>query len=206
MHLPGSVITELHETAEFSERFEEWMAYYEGKGINAVSAGVITLRRTDRHANWFRADEAPAKMIGPAGDAIVRGFEINDFLESVRDDAALLETRLLLSQDIILERKLKPSQEGWQDSAFTMSLNRGFAYSGEIDQYVADILIACNGQRRLADVLESLPALPGTRRKLKETFCAVIRRLINMGFLFPNIPGTDSYCLKQNFSQLLSVL
>lgn len=176
----------MHKTFEFAQRFEQWMAYYEGKGINAVSVGVISMRRTYRHATWFRADDAPTKMIGPAGESIARGFELRDFLETVRDDAALLEARLLLSPDVCLERQHKPSPEGWQDVALTLCLNRGFAYSGNVDQYVADILIACDGQRRLADVLDRIAALPGVDiGMLKKTFCTVVKRLIEHGFLMP---------------------
>ena len=178
--------TELHDTSEFAPRFEQWVRYYEGQGIHAMSAGVITMRRTERRTPWFRADDAPRAMIGPAGEAIERGFELYDFLETVRDDAALLGSRLLFSPDISLVRRLLPSSEGWQEDAMTLSLNRGFSYSGEVDQYVADILIACDGQNRLDQVIEKIAALPGIDPgTLKPTFCMVVRRLIEHGFLLP---------------------
>jgi hypothetical protein len=178
--------TELHEPMEFAHRFEHWVHYYEGQGINAISAGVITMRRTDRRTPWFRADDAPRTMIGPAGESIARGFELRDFLESVRDDAVLLKARLLLSPDVSLVRRHVPSLEGWQEDGLTLSLNRGFAYSGEVDQYVADILIACDGQNRLEQVIDKIAALPGIDPgKLKPTFCTVVRRLIEHGFLLP---------------------
>jgi ubiquinone/menaquinone biosynthesis C-methylase UbiE len=178
--------TELHDTSEFAHRFEQWVSYYEGKGIDAISAGVITMRRTDHRTTWFRADDAPRTMIGPAGESIAKGFELRDFLETVRDDAALLEASFSLSPDASLERTYKPSPEGWMDDTLMLSLNRGFSYSGAVDQYVADILIACNGKRRLADVLDRLAAMPGIdQAKLKQTFCSVARRLIEHGFLLP---------------------
>jgi hypothetical protein len=176
--------TELHETAEFAPRFEQWVRYYEGRGINAISAGVITIRRTDRHNTWFYADDAPRTMIGPAGEAIAQGFELRDFLETVRDDAALLQARLRLSPDVSLERLQLPSPEGWREDALTLNLNRGFAYSGRVDQYVADILIACDGQHRLHQVIDRIGALPGIDPgKLRSTFCTIVRRLIEHGFL-----------------------
>jgi hypothetical protein len=178
--------TELHETAEFASRFEQWVRYYEGRGINAISAGVISMRRTDRRTPWFRADDAPRTMIGPAGEAIARGFELRDFLETVYDDAALLEARYSLSPDASLERRYKPSPEGWLDDSLTLSLERGFAYSGAVDRFVADILAHCTGQRRLAEVLDRIAASPGIdQAKLKQTFCGVARRLIERGFLLP---------------------
>ncbi len=176
--------TELHDTAEFAPRFEQWVRYYEGRGINGISAGVITMRRTDRSTAWFRADDAPRSMIGPAGEAIAQGFALRDFLETMRDDETLLKARLRLSPDVSLERRQLPSPQGWLEDALTLNLNRGFAYSGKIDQYVADILIACDGQTRLDQVIERFGALPGIDPgKLKPTFCTVVRGLIEHGFL-----------------------
>jgi len=182
--------TELHDTSEFAPRFDEWISYFEGQGVNAVGAGVITMHRTGRQATWFRADDAPRSMIGPSGEAIALGFELRDFLETVRDDAALLESRLLLSPDVSLERRHTPSPEGWREETIILSLDRGFTYSGAVDQYVADILIACNGKQRLADMLgrtEAAPEIdPG---KLIGTFCSVVRRLVQHGFLLPEHLG-----------------
>jgi hypothetical protein len=184
--------TELHDTADFANRFEQWLSYYEGKGINAVSAGVITMRRTDRHSPWFRADDAPRSMIGPAGEAIARGFELRDFLETARDDASLLEARFLLSPDAALECRQKPVPGGWQDTTRTLSLERGFNYSGRIDHFVEHILTACDGQRQLSDVLGSIAGMPGIDLgKVKETFCGVVRSLIEHGFLLPGNSGTE---------------
>lgn len=178
--------TELHDTAEFESRFEQWISYYEGKGINAVSAGVITMRRTDRHTAWFRADDSPRSMIGPAGDAVLKKFDLCSFLDTVRDDTALLATRLVLSPDVALEHRRKHSPEGWKDTAITLSLERGFNYSGQIDYVVEHILTACDGQRQLADVLDSTAALPDMdRNSVKQSFCAIIRRLVEHGFLMP---------------------
>ena len=55
------------------------MAYYERGQIEAMSAGLITMRRRSSSPSWFRADDAPAKMLGPCGDNVVRLFEAQDF-------------------------------------------------------------------------------------------------------------------------------
>ncbi len=178
--------TERDEPEEFARRFEGWMAYYEKQGIDAIGAGLITMRRISDRANWFRADDAPEKILGPCGGYILRGFELRDFLETVRDDAALLNTRMRVSPDVRLERQSVPSAEGWVDAVADLHLTRGLAYSGRIDPYVANLVVACNGQRILRDLLANMAtSLKVDTGSITSTFCNVVRGLIERGFLLP---------------------
>jgi hypothetical protein len=103
--------TERYEVERYPERFEKWMAYYEKQGIKSVALGVITMRRSRAHKNWFRADESPEKMLGPCGDSVFQAFELRDFLESINDEG-LLQTHLSFSSDVRLEQQSAPSLEG----------------------------------------------------------------------------------------------
>jgi SAM-dependent methyltransferase len=178
--------TERAKTEHFAQRFEEWMAYYEEQRIHAISGGLITMRRSSGHANWFRADDAPEKMLGPCGEHIVLGFELRDFLETVRDDSTLLNTGLRVSPDVRLERQCVPSAEGWVEEAVQLHLTRGPAYSGRIDPYVANLVIGCDGERRLGDLVAEMAASLGVDpANMISTVCGVVRRLIERGFLLP---------------------
>jgi len=59
--------TERDEPDEGARRFNVWTDYYRELGIQAVSAGIITLRRSAAASPWYRAEDAPDKMIGPCG-------------------------------------------------------------------------------------------------------------------------------------------
>lgn len=178
--------TEKHETEQHAERFRKWMEYYDDQDINAVSAGIITMRRKKARPNWFRADDAPEKMRGPCGDYILRGFELRDFLETMYDDGELLNTRLHVSPDVCLERQSVPSADGWIDDITRIRLTRGFAYSGDIDTFVANLVVACNGERRLGDLVDEMAVSLDTEpAKIKSTFCGIVRSLIERGFLLP---------------------
>jgi hypothetical protein len=178
--------TERHESDQYARRFEEWMAYYEEQGIDAVGAGLITMRRSSSHANWFRADHAPERMVGPCGDAILRGFELRDFLETVRDDEALLATPLRVSPDLRLERHSMPTDQGWADETMQLRLARGLVYTGNIDPYVANMAIGCNGQKPLRDLLADMAhALEKDPADIAPPFCNVVRGLVERGFLLP---------------------
>jgi len=80
--------------ARGSERFlsavDRWLDYYRDAGIEAISDGMIVLRRRSAGPNWVRAIEVPGRPTGPAGDHLLRLFEARD-----RRDEASLSTRFV---------------------------------------------------------------------------------------------------------------
>ncbi len=178
--------TEHDDTEEFGNRFDRWMAYYEQERIEAVSNGLITMRRRDGAANWFRADDGPEKMLGPAGDCVVRGFELRDFLEAAQDDRQLIARRLRVSPDARLQQVFEPTPEGWSVVQSELNLVRGLAYSGSIDAYLARMITRCDGERSLGDLIGDLAASLGKDpAELIPTCLEVVRRLLERGFLLP---------------------
>jgi SAM-dependent methyltransferase len=178
--------TERGEPEGSRERFDTWMDYYEKLGIEAVSAGVITMRRAAGRLNWYRCDDGPEKMLGPCGDSVLRGFELRDFLDTVREDSALLDARTRVSPDVRLRRQSEPSPEGWVDVSTEIHLTRGLAYSGSIDPYVANLTVGCDGRRPLRELLAEMAASLGkSEAEIASAFCVVVRGLIERGFLLP---------------------
>jgi hypothetical protein len=71
--------------------------------------------------------------------------------------------------------------------AAQLDLKPGLAYAGKIDRYVADLVIACDGKRP-GELLNNLADSVGAdRRKITAPFCDVVRRLIERGFLLPEV-------------------
>jgi hypothetical protein len=177
--------TEPKENGITRERFEKWMRYYDHMGITGIGAGIVTLRRRTGGQNWFRADEAPKKMLGPCGENILMGFALRDFLES-STDSDLLAARFVLSADARLKRVCTPASGGWKDTALKLSLERGFVYSGDIDGVMANFLIACTGQKTLREVLQETAADLGVAPdSISDAFMTMIRPLVEQGFLLP---------------------
>lgn len=177
--------TESHGRGITRERFEEWMRYYDHMGISGIGSGMITLRRRTGSCTWFRADEAPEKMLGPCGEGILLGFALRDFLEA-STDPDLLAARLALSADARLERDCVPSEKGWKDTALRLSLERGLRYSGNIDGIMANFLIACTGQKTLKEALQDTAGgLGESCDSIQGAFMPVVRSLIGQGFLLP---------------------
>jgi SAM-dependent methyltransferase len=179
--------TERDNPERFAERFDRWLDYYEREGIEAVGAGLITLRRRSGGANWFRADDAPPKMLGPAGASIELGFRLRDFLETVRDDQDLLRVCLRCSPDARLHQHAAPAEDVWRVTDCQLELTRGLAYTGDADPYLAALLARCDGRRRLGALLEELAVAMGKDRAAVTATCvAIVRRLVERGFLLPS--------------------
>ena len=178
--------TERDDPKLFLQFFEAWMAYYERERIEAISGGLITLRRRSGGRNWFRADDAPDKMLGPAGDAVLQSFELHDFLEAAQADEGLLRRRLRVSPDVRWEQRLEPTPEGWSLAESELRLTRGLTYSGRVDPFVARLVARCDGERELGALLEEMAIALGKDAASVAPACLdIVRRLVERGFLLP---------------------
>lgn len=181
--------TELRNTADFAAEFDRWVTYYEEQGIEGMGMGVIAMRRREGASNWFMAEDGPDRMLGACGEAVLRGFSAMDFLETVRDDGALLGARLRAAPDMTLQRTYEPTPEGWSETDVEIRCRQGFVYPGKIDRYVADLITACDGRRSLGEVLAPLTAAVANRSEILSASCRIVRRLVEKGFLRPEDPG-----------------
>jgi SAM-dependent methyltransferase len=178
--------TETFHPEEHRRYFEEWMAYYRELGIEAVSSGLITIRRRSGTRNWFRADEAPAKMIGAAGTHVALGFSLTDFLTTCPSDAALLETPLRVSPDVRLDQVWAPGEHQMVEESATLRLSRGLAYVGNVDPLMSRLVFHCDGQRPVGElVAEVARGLEAEPRDIEPEACNLLRQLIQQGFLLP---------------------
>jgi hypothetical protein len=179
--------TERQEPEEYAQHLLEWMRYYEKHRIDTVGFGLIAMRRSKDRKNWFRAEDVPEKMTGPCGDFIVRGFELRDFLETVQEDSLLLQTRLSVSPDVRLERRSMPSPEGWVDEATHLGLAQGLRFRGDVDPYVANLILQCDGRHPLGKLMAEMASSLGVDTdRITGPFCDIFRHLIERGFLFPS--------------------
>jgi ubiquinone/menaquinone biosynthesis C-methylase UbiE len=182
--------TERDDPEGLHAQFERWLRCYEKARIEAVSAGVITMRQRRGSRNWFRADEAPEKMLGPCGEDVLRAFEARDFLDSLTDDGGLLEAVLHASPDVRLDQEAEPTGEAWRPRTRKLRLARGLAYSGTVDPLVADVVARCDGRRTLGAALaETASSLGFDADGLEPACVAVARRLVEQGFLLPERLG-----------------
>jgi hypothetical protein len=170
------------------ERFDRWLAYYERHRIEALDTGWISMRRASGRANWFRCDDAPAaaEVPGPSGEAILRGFQRHDFLQTVRTDGDLLNVRLRLSPDLRCEDSRQVAAGGSVKAASKLQLVSGLACPGEVNANVVALLSRCRGEQPLRTVVSELATELGQDPEHIVGPClAVVRPLLEQGFLEP---------------------
>jgi SAM-dependent methyltransferase len=179
--------SETETPAAFARHFDTWMAYYDQQRIEAISLGLITMRRrVGGPANWFQADNAPQKMLGTCGDAVLRRFDLHDFLQTVEDDQALLASRLRVANEARWEQQYEPSSQGWYMGAGQLTLAKGLAYTNTIDPVGVRLVIYCDGQRTLREVLvEVATSFQTDVAHIAPACLAAVRRLTAEGFLLP---------------------
>ncbi len=178
--------TERSDSSDWGRRLEDWLSYFDRLGIASVGAGLITLRRASGRSNWVRIDEAPPSMLGPCGDDLQRGFALCDFLETVRSDESLLEEALRAVPDLGLEQSYHLGADGWEETGTRLFKTQGLAWTGGCDTLVANLIAACDGSRRLRDVIDSIATALGARREeLEGPLCRAVRGLVQQGFLLP---------------------
>jgi SAM-dependent methyltransferase len=178
--------TERDDPDGFAERFDRWMEHYDRHRIEAVSGGLITLRKRSGAANWYRADEAPEKMLGPVGEAIAGRFEACDFLEAFGQDERLVEQRLQVAPQVRLHQQFQPDENGWASTQGHLRLEAGLAYSGNVDPYMTRLIGRCDGRRPLRGLINELAESAGQDpSSIAPTCLEIVRQLIEQGFLMP---------------------
>lgn len=178
--------TERDSPEQYQERLQAWLEYYRQQRIEAISGGLITLRKRSGVRNWFRADEGPEKMLGPAGDDIVAAFARQDFLDATSDEQ-LLESCLSVPEHLRLTQTLRPAPGHWDQVDSTLYLARGMSYSGRVDAPVLKFLQNCDGRRVVRELLRDISTdlgAEGERSAL--ALVGLLRRLIERGFVIPS--------------------
>lgn len=175
------------ETAADEARLAKWMNHYDALGIEAVSGGVITMRRrtVTNCRNWLRIDDAPPTMAGPVGNDIVSRFEAQDFLEAAGEEAApLLAARFRVGDDVRLDHRMTWQDGQWQAVESILVRISGLAYRGKVDALILKLLAACDGAHPLGPLLESLADNVGRpAAEIVPPMLDLVRQLVRKGFL-----------------------
>jgi SAM-dependent methyltransferase len=179
--------TEPDQRARLPELYDEWMRYYDAEGIDAVTYGLVTLRRSGGHSNWARFVKVPKGSPAPAGEHVLRRFQLQDYLESLPNDGALLDETFRLAPDARVEQHYAAGERGFSVASTRLHLARDSYYTMEADPTVATLILSYRGRRRLRDVLaEMATAMTVDFDHLVPGGLAIARRLIEHGYLIPD--------------------
>lgn len=166
--------------AEYGRVLDEWLAYYERLGIEAVAYGAVVLRRRSG-TSWVRVDPLPQGRLTAASDHILRVFAAQDDLATL-DDAGILTRRLRPARAVRLTQVASAAGESAEP---VLSLEEGVGFQATVDHNTAALLQAMDG-RPLRDVLSSVAADLGIaqdRDRFVTSGARLVRRLYSLGFL-----------------------
>ncbi len=177
--------TEQASEEETARMYDEWLAYYARERIEAVSTGLIAIRKAGR-GNWLRIEDAPEGNSGPFGEYVLRGFGLRDLLEAATADEALLALKLRVAEGARLDHVCEWEDASWRIRSAKIRLAQGLQYEGNIDLRLAGMVALCDGTRTLGEVLEkTATALGEDLRRITPNCLALMRQLIERGFVLP---------------------
>jgi hypothetical protein len=167
----------------YADALDRWLEYFDTLGIEGIASGAVILRRRDG-ANWVRADELSGDRLRPAGEHILRVFAAGDFLSALADERELLEERLALAPDALLEQQVAFRDREWTVEEIELTLQEGLRFRAGLDQPTASLLAALDGKRTLGEIAEELARLQGSSREsVQQAALPVATQMLAAGFL-----------------------
>ncbi|GAA2606101.1 class I SAM-dependent methyltransferase [Streptomyces axinellae] len=169
--------------ATYAARYDAWLEEFEARGTKAVGFGWITLRRTEAERPSVLAEEWPHPVEQPLGDVVSSHFERQDFLRET-SDAALLEHRFVLADEVVQEQVGLPGAE--DPEYVVLRQNRGMRRATTVDTVGAGFAGVCDGTLSAGRILDAIGQLLGEDpAELRARTPESIRLLVEQGFLTP---------------------
>ena len=172
---------------EDAAQYARWMDHYRTVRLKAVHGGLIIMRRRSGQ-NWVRLEDLDQSADEPFGYAVERALASFDFLAAHPDNPSLMDQRPRLSEDARLEQRYRVWDAGWRIEVIRLYLARGLPRSVNVDGDIANFLVEFDGTRTIGEAIEKLAAeATAPRAQVEGEALAVVRRMIELGFLLPDI-------------------
>jgi methylase of polypeptide subunit release factors len=167
------------------KRLAAWLDYYRAEGIAGIGGGLVIMRKRSG-TNWFRVCDGPTGMNAGLGEALRGRLPALDFLADTADDAALMASYLEVSPAVRMIQECRPTHEGWAQETARITIDSGLAYTEAVDSYVGELVVACDGKRRLSEAIALTAAKLGwNAADVPDETADIVRQLVEEGFLVP---------------------
>ena len=148
--------------APYLSAVDRWLDFYRREGIEAITEGMVVLRRRAGGRNWVRAIEVPGGPTGAAGNHVFRLFEARDRRDELADDEVLLGMHFAAAPDLRFGRRAGHA---------TVELEAGIGFAAPLSVAIAEQIATLDGSRPLGEVVDGVGA------------AATVRRLLSLGLL-----------------------
>lgn len=168
----------------FARHFDRWMDYYHRHGIEAISGGLLVLRRRTSDRPWLSIDDA-ADTNGPCGAELALGIALRDWLDA-NDDESLLDSALTLSRRVTLHQHCSAADRSWKIEQSELRLVAPLVQAMRMDPALAMLVLRFDGHTPLRDAADWLAAQSGMGAAECRPMCAAFaRELVRRSLALP---------------------
>ena len=164
----------VHGAADYRQRYDTWLSWFDEQGAEAVGFGWINLRHTSGPP-VLRLEEWPWQVAQPLGDEVAAHFARVDLLRRLDDDA-LRATRPVTRADVVQETHGPPGAE--DPAEIVLRQQTGMRRGRQVDTATAALVGACDGDLALGRLLGAVEQLTGGSVPLPS-----VRELVAEGYL-----------------------
>ena len=177
--------TEESQSTRYAEQLDAWVEYYRQQNIARLALGAAILRKRRASRHWVHCEDlAGATLSTDAGEQLQRVCEAEDFLAGSSGEEELLDCRVVLHPDHVLEQRLVAGQEGWANRSLVLQAAHGLERRVAIDGRVLAFLSHCDGKRTLRELIAEVAAQAAVDfATAKVSGLPLICRLLRAGFL-----------------------
>jgi hypothetical protein len=169
--------------AAYAARYDAWLEEFEQRKVKGVGFGWITIRKTGADRPDVIAEEWPHPVEQPLGSHIGAWFDRRSFLRT-HDDAALLDARFRLADEVVQEQVGLPGAE--DPEHVVLRANRGMRRATKVDTVGAGFAGVCDGTLPAGRILDAIAQLLGEDPVvLRDRTPEAIRLLVEQGFIEP---------------------
>jgi SAM-dependent methyltransferase len=170
---------------EYGTVIDRWVEYFRAEEIRMIGFGAIVLRKRSPEPgspNWVRAIRLPLRALAASGAALEQMFAAQDYLAGLDEASPLLDERLVVSPQVVLEQELRLQDDGWALRESGVRLSTGMGFSAGLDQVTTTLIYGLDGTRTVREALPK-PDESYSSEALEEMGLIVARQMLELGFL-----------------------
>ena len=171
--------------ARYAAAVERWLEYFAANDITHIAFGCIVVRKRAPSAglrNWARAIRMPGRRLETAGAQIERIFAAHDFLTGLTDPRELLEERLRVNDQVVVDQQLALVDGGWTVRESSIAITSGMRFSAGLDQLTSALVLGLDGSVTLRDALTRVGGSQ-SQEELEQVGVRVATAMLEAAFL-----------------------
>ncbi|MEV6287301.1 class I SAM-dependent methyltransferase [Kribbella sp. NPDC051770] len=162
----------LHGRPEYTQRYDEWLAWLDDQQVEAIGMGWINLHNVPGTTD---AEPWPYEIEQPIGPHVLHRFERQEGLP-----ADLTGLHLKVADDVVQETAGPPGAD--DPATIVLRRQRGMRRAEQADTVLAGFVGACDGDLSTGQILDALATILD-RDDLHADYLPQIRNLVVEGFL-----------------------